>query len=293
MGAIEDVSITARTFLNLKGHSVYYDEILNDEIIEKAEQLRQKFRGAQPFPHMVFDGLFSPDLLEIIFRDFGNLGADMMKARQSDREITFRSRSDVVLPASAQIYFDTVNSGRFVKFLTELTGISGLITDSSLLRGGLHESREGGNFQMHLDFSKHPVTDLDNRLVLITYLNRNWQEEFGGALELWSIAEDRCITKVIPEFGRSIIFEQSAVSLHGHPTPIKTPDNRPRRSLATYYYSNGLDDRAAETRYNTHFRSDPDETRWARTMKAVKYVVPPILIDAGRLLKSAARSRKS
>lgn len=293
MGASQEVSNTARTFLNLQGHTVYFDEVLQDGIIGKAAELCSKFRDAQPFPHMVFNGLFSPDLLDIIYRDFGNVGANTMKARQSDREFTFRSRSDVVLPTSAQIYFDTVNSGRFVKFLTELTGISGLITDSFVLRGGLHESREGGNFQMHLDFSKHPVTDLDNRLVLITYLNRNWQEEFGGALELWSIAEDRCITKVVPEFGRSIIFEQSAVSLHGHPTPIKTPDNRPRRSLATYYYSNGLDDRAAEIRYNTHFRSDPDETRWARTMKAVKYVVPPILIDAGRLLKSTARSKKS
>ena len=287
MGTTEDVSTTGRIFLNLQGRTVYYDEILNDDIIGKAAELRPTFRSARPFPHIVFDGLFSADLLDIIWHDFGNFGANTMKARQSDREVTFRSRSDVVLPASVQIYFDKVNSGRFVKFLTEVTGISGLVTDPFFQRGGLHESREGGKFQLHLDFSKHPVTDLDNRLVLITYLNSDWREEFGGALELWSVAEDRCVTKVIPEVGRSILFEQSAVSLHGHPTPVKTPDNRPRRSLATYYYSNCLDDRAAELRYNTHFRSDPDETTWARTMKAVKYVLPPILIDAGRLLKSA------
>lgn len=292
MNIVSRVSREDKAFLNLQGRTVYYDDVLNDAILGNAAKLRAQFRAAKPFPHIVFDGLFCPDLLDIIWEDFGRVGADTLKARRSEREVTFRSRSDAELPASAQIYFDTVNSGRFVKFLTEVTGISGLITDCFLQRGGLHESRDGGQFQMHLDFTKHPVTNLDNRLVLITYLNRNWREEFGGALELWGEAENRCVAKVLPEFGRSILLEQTTTSWHGHPTPIKTPDNRPRRSLATYYYSNGLDDRAAATRYNSHFLSDPDETTWARTMKAFKYVAPPILVDAGRLLRNAARRTK-
>jgi hypothetical protein len=240
---------------------------------------------------MVFDSLFSPELLGVICKDFDEVHDDELRVRRNDRELTYRSRTDMTMPVSAQLYFDTVNSARFVKFLTELTGIPGLITDALLKNGGLHESRDGGKFDTHLDFTKHPITELDNRLVLITYLNHDWREEYGGALELWSVEEDRCITKVIPEFGRSILFEQSSVSLHGHPGPIKTPDGRRRRSLATYYYSNGLDDSAADQRYTSHFRDEPRETALGRAVQAVKYVVPPIVVDAGRLIRGAVTRR--
>jgi hypothetical protein len=281
-----------KSFVSLRGRTVCYEDILNERLLGQASELRAKFIGAEPFPHIVLDGLFSPELLQIIWEDFGSVGPDVLKARRTEREVTFRSRPDADLPASAQVYFDAVNSGRFLKFLTELTGIPGLISDSLLQRGGLHESRDGGKFKLHVDFNKHPVTQLDNRLVLLTYLNHNWRDEFGGALELWAGPREGCIARVTPEFGRSIILKHSDVSWHGHPTPIKTPDNRPRRSLATYYYSNGLDDRATRARYNTQFMADPDETARSRTMRALKYVMPPILVDAGRLLKKAASPKR-
>jgi|KBSSwiStaDraftv2_1062776.scaffolds.fasta_scaffold187732_3 Rps23 Pro-64 3,4-dihydroxylase Tpa1-like proline 4-hydroxylase len=292
MDTSEQVSKKDQAFLSLRGRTVYYERLLSEQILANSEKLRAQFLNAQPFPHLVIDGLFSPELLESIWDDFGSVAGDVLKARRSEREVTFRTREGSALPASAQTYFDIVNSGRFVKFLTEVTGISGLIPDPFLQRGGLHESRDGGKFQIHVDFTKHPVTNLDNRLVLITYLNHDWQEDFGGVLELWGGPERKTVSKVVPEFGRSILMLHSSVSWHGHPTPIQTPDDRPRRSLAAYYYSNGVDDASAGVRYNTHFLSDVDETPWARTMRAVKYVVPPILIDAGRLLKGAARPKR-
>ncbi len=281
-----------KAFVSLQGRTVCYEDILNEDILSRASELRARFLGAEPFPHIVLDDLFSPELLQIIWEDFGTIGPDVLTARRSEREVTFRSRPDAELPASAQVYFDAANSARFLKFLTELTGISGLITDPFLQRGGLHESRDGGKFQLHVDFNKHPVTKLDNRLVLLTYLNRNWRDEFGGSLELWAGPKEGCVVRVSPEFGRSIILKHSDVSWHGHPTPIRTPDNRPRRSLAAYYYSNGLDDHAADARYKTQFMADPDGTAWGRTKRAVKYVTPPILMDAGRLLKNAARPKR-
>ena len=283
---------TDGAFLCLQGRTVYCDHILSEDLLARAAELRPKFLNAEPFPHIVLDGLFSPDLLEIIWDDFVDVGPTGLKTRRSEREITFRSRIDTELPTSARVYFDAVHSARFVRFLTELTGISGLITDSFLQRGGLHESRDGGKFNLHVDFNKHPVTNLDNRLVMLTYLNRDWREEFGGVLELWAGPRGGCAAKVVPEFGRTIIMRHSDDSWHGHPTPIATPDHRPRRSLASYYYSNGLDDRATTTRYKTQFMTDPDETAWGRAMKVVKYVTPPILVDAGRLLRNAARGKK-
>jgi len=267
------------------GKSVKYSELLNPSILNDLPALKERFRTAAPFPHMVFDGLFSPQLLELVADDFALVGEAQLKKRQSEHEVTYRSRTDVDLPASAQVYFDLVNSKRFVQMLMELTGITGLITDALLKNGGLHESRQGGKFDVHLDFSKHPITELDNRLVLITYLNRDWKESYGGCLELWDAAKGTCEAKVVPEFGRSILFEQSSVSLHGHPHPIQTPDGRVRRSLATYYYTNGLKDDETASRFQTHFVGDVSRKGSGNARSLAKYILPPAVIDGFKWIR--------
>jgi hypothetical protein len=268
--------------ITISGRAIAFDSLLNADIVDEAETLHDAFKAADPFPHIVLDGLFSPDLLDAICEDFEDVSARQMKRRKTANEYTFRSKADTVIPLSAQLYFDTVNSNRFVQFLSVLTGIPALVTDPYLRNGGMHESRDGGKFDMHIDFTKHPVTNLDNRLVMITYLNRGWQDSFGGVLELWNAKEQRCVRKVVPEFGRTIIFEQTPDSLHGHPDPIRTPDGRKRRSLATYFYSNGRDDGAAQSRHDTHFVAPQGSSAW---VKAAKYVLPPILTDLGRALR--------
>lgn len=60
-----------------------------------------------------------------------------------------------------------------------------LIADTSLHNGGLHESRRGGKFAVHRDFERSTCTGLQNRMVLLTYLNEDWDPAWNGALELW------------------------------------------------------------------------------------------------------------
>ena len=43
---------------------------------------------------------------------------------------------------------------------------------------------------------------LTNTLVFITYLNRDWRPEYGGALELWDGKRNQKVTEVAPVFGR-------------------------------------------------------------------------------------------
>ena len=52
----------------------------------------------------------------------------------------------------------TLQSDRFVGFLSELSGIEGLRRDDSLEGGGLHRSVAGGFLNVHADFTVHPRT---------------------------------------------------------------------------------------------------------------------------------------
>ena len=106
-------------------------------------------------------------------------------------------------------------------------------------KGGLHEIKQGGVLKIHTDFNKHPTNNLDRRVNLLLYLNKNWKDSYGGHLELWDKNMKECFNKVKPEFNTMVIFNTNDFSNHGHPDPLKCPYNLSRKSIATYYFSNG------------------------------------------------------
>src|SRR5262249_31002155 len=135
-------------------------------------------------------------------------------------ESTFRSKRPTDLGPAAQIYFNLVNSNAFVSYLSNISGIPDLITDHTLLGGGLHETRQEGRFAVHRDFNLHHETMLANTLVFLTYLNRDWRPEYGGTLELWDHERMEKAVEIAPVFGRSVLFRHSNRSFHGHPAPL-------------------------------------------------------------------------
>lgn len=108
-----------------------------------------------------------------------------------------------------------------------------------LLGGGLHEIHRGGLLKMHTDFNRHP-TGLRRCLNVLIYLNRRWDESWGGAIELHGERHGRkYVTSILPTDGMVVIFVTNNESWHGHPEPMKPPAGITRRSLALYYYTKG------------------------------------------------------
>lgn len=68
------------------------------------------------------------------------------------------------------------------------------------------------------------------------YLNPDWQDDWGGFLD---IAEpDLKNSKSIkPIFNRAVVFSTTDFSFHGHPDPLRCPEDVRRRSIALYYYT--------------------------------------------------------
>lgn len=100
---------------------------------------------------------------------------------------------------------------------------------------------------------------------MIVYLNKDWDESYGGHLELWSGHHDgkkHQLTKkesgILPIFNRVVVFSTSEHSYHGHPTPLQCPSDRSRKSLALYYYTNGRDDVQADA-HSTTFIARPED----------------------------------
>jgi 2OG-Fe(II) oxygenase superfamily len=265
----------------INGRTLCFDDIINSDFLlpKTIKKLAASFRSNKPFPHLVSDGLFSPTLLELVYDDFSHVDRKGWARYYSRYHFKEGSLPNTRFARATQLYFDTVYSGPFLDFISRVTSIGGLITDPALWGGGLHEIPKGGQFALHIDFNKHPVTLLDNRLVLITYLNKEWNSSYGGALELWDQGRKRCVVKVEPVFGRSILFYQSALSLHGHPDPVDTPDCRTRRSIAAYYYTNGRPDSETQQLHGTIYPMQVDPERLMKLRANVRSFIPPVLYD--------------
>ncbi|HET6378305.1 MAG TPA: 2OG-Fe(II) oxygenase [Methylocella sp.] len=272
----------------IKGRTLAFDELVDESFFapEKVSELAEAFRNNQPFPHLVFENLFSPALLELIYDEFDDLNSKDWRRLNTVNEVKRGSRPNTRFGHATELYFSIIHSSKFVNFIQKVSGIEGLIPDVTLNNAGMHDIPTGGKFGVHIDFNKHWVTMLDNRLVFITYLNKDWLPEYGGTLELWRAEPRQCEVKVVPAFGRSVLFAHTDRSFHGHPDPVNAPDGRSRRSLAAYFYSNGGLAAGRTTYHTTIFATPGPLTPAQKVAAAIKYVTPPAAIDAWRKLKS-------
>ena len=199
------------------------------------------FLRAKPFPSIIIKDFFQEKFLSNVLEEFPDL--EKIEASQKYRnqnEFKFANNDYDNFPSSIKKLIDFLNSKFFLIFLQNLTSIEEkLISDSELHGGGLHEIKQGGILKIHTDFNKHPKNNLDRRVNLLLYLNKNWKDSYGGHLELWDQHMKKCINKIKPEFNTMVIFNTNDFSNHGHPDSLKCPSNFSRKSIATYYFSDG------------------------------------------------------
>ncbi|MEJ7687957.1 MAG: 2OG-Fe(II) oxygenase [Variovorax sp.] len=229
-------------FVSIRGVRLPRAELVDRSLFapEQRARLRRQLLEAAPFPHLVLENIFHPRLLELVAEEFDSIPGRGLTEIKSKYESTRRSVLGPELAPAAQLYFDIIHSGFFIEWLSDITGVPYLLPDPKLFGGGLHESRTGATFAVHRDFDRHRHLGLKNEMVFITYLNKGWQPDWGSGLELWDKKQNRCVTTVQPEFGRTLLLPHGPASYHGHTQPLRAPDGRPRRSVAAYYYTSPL-----------------------------------------------------
>ena len=237
------------------------NELLSDEFSKKLEVLAKEkadeYKSAQPFPHIFFDNFLPVEAAEAALRDFPQpkeLPWQEFKS-QNERKLAFDAVEK--LPAGDRDVLYFLNSRPMLQFLETLTGIQGVIPDPYFVGGGLHQIKRDGKLEVHADFNRHERFRLDRRINVLIYLNKDWKEEYGGHFELWNLEMTRAEQKILPLFNRCAIFSTTSTSYHGHPTPLACPPDRTRKSLATYYYSNGRPEEEVSEVHSTLFQQRP------------------------------------
>ena len=206
-----------------------------------SKEKKNDYLNANPFPSIILDDFFNDTFLNKVLEEFPDLSKeDSSQNYKNKNEVKYTNNNYKNFPNTIKQLFDFMNSNSFLEFLQKITSIEEkLVSDKDLNGGGLHEIKDGGKLKIHTDFSRHPTLDLDRRINILIYLNKNWDKNYGGDLEFWNQDMSLCKKKISPNFNKLVIFSTNDFSNHGHPDPINCPDNFSRKSIALYYFSKG------------------------------------------------------
>lgn len=250
--------------------------MLSKAVSENADKIRSQFQNAAPFRHACIEDFLEGEIAEAALRDFpafnkqaavnefGEVGGKAVKTELKS-----------ISPFYAEL-FEYLNSAAFLESMSRLTGIPGLVSDPSMFGGGTHENLHGQELDPHVDFNFNERKSLHRRLNLLVYLNKEWETEWGGAIELHSnprTPESNKVSAFLPRFNRAVLFETNEHSWHGFPRidipEVKRSDTS-RKCLSIYLYTRERPAEEIAPPHGTFYvqRPLPDHIRAGRTLDA-------------------------
>ena len=189
-----------------------------------------------PFKHTVLDNFIKEEYIEPLLEHLNTLTIDKSYYHGNDliekNKYAFKDNFTGELKG----LFEELNGEKFINLLEQKFEINDIIKNNLNLRGaGVHKIFNEGFLCMHSDFEGYidPIHGmLDRRLNLLLYMNKDWK--YNG--ELCLSLNDKIVKKIPPILNRCVIFV-TPDNIHGHPEPLKIPNNICRQSITTYYYT--------------------------------------------------------
>lgn len=182
-----------------------------------------------PFPYAVLDDFWPDTLLDGIVAEFPRETDERWQRFRNDKELKLGGSREQWGSITSVLFNDGLAEPTFCNMLAREFETPPLTMDPR--GGGYHLIPPGGYLAQHVDFNRSE-DGLWRRLNLIIFLNRDWHPQQRGELVLGQNSNSIVIQ---PVFNRTVVFETSDTSWHGHPIPT-APDFW-RKSVAAYYFS--------------------------------------------------------
>jgi len=261
------------------------------QLSTRIEELRNSYRAARPFPHVVIDNLFAPQILDPVLEEMSGMAErQWMIVETKSQERIRRMSSGVELGRAGSQLVGLVHSAPFLYLVSEITGVWQLLPDPYLQGAGYAAMKPGDFFNVHSDRNVAYETGLHRRLAMIVFLNKAWDSRYHGQLELWNSEATRCEVSVEPVFNRTVIFEVAYPNYHGVPQPIDCPVDRSRQSFIVYYHTAAIDGKLDVTPHTSIFAPRFYRPRSASLKSAARDLTPPVLFRVAKKLVTLWRT---
>jgi len=208
-----------------------------ERLRDESQSLKQSYATAQPYPHVVIDNLFEPQLLHRLIAEYPQQNNRDWLVWDTSHELKTTSKGIDGLSAFTQLFCLWLNSRDVIESIESIVGISNLIGDPLFHGAGLHEMYRDGWLEMHADYTKHFSLPFVRRVNMLIYLNQDWDDSWGGDLVMGDNKNKQSRVSYPPYFNRTIIFPTTADTFHGVPNPLSCPPDRSRKLLSIYYWN--------------------------------------------------------
>jgi hypothetical protein len=236
------------------------------------------YRAKTPYPYGAFENFLPDEVLERVREELRQLPESDSSFNRPQEKLKTSFLPERLPPYTRNLFY-VLNSRPFLQFLENLTGIKGLIPDPYFGGGGIHVVANGGHLDIHADFNHNPILNLERRINVLIYLNKDWQADYGGAFEIWNTDMTERVDSFVPLFNRMVCFNTSSTTWHGNPEPVNHPEGQPRMSIALYYYTATWDH--TKKSHTTLFKPRPgtkDQVdREVRRTELLQNLLPPVV----------------
>ncbi|MCB0516195.1 MAG: 2OG-Fe(II) oxygenase, partial [Bacteroidetes bacterium] len=233
---------------------------------ERVKQLHQDFETAFPCKYIVMDNFLTDDIANALYENFPKMEDLNVRRKSLNEDKAEDYHFERFHPAFSQVR-DTLQSEDFYKLMSEISGVEGLFSvQGDSLGAGVHQGGPGSYVDVHIDVNMNPKYNIWRRLNLLIYLNKHWQAEYGGDLELWNTEMTVCEKKIPPLFNKAVLFYTDDTSPHGY-ARINIPPHESRKSFYAYYYTPV--EAGVEFR-DSKFLNRPDDTISKKVMTKTK-----------------------
>lgn len=236
--------------MDRKQISVHIFKALNDQ---KAELTAAYKTSSEQIGYFYIDNLLPDTLARQVYAAFPT--ANSMMRRKSLREYKFvAAQMNQYKPLLTEVIF-AFQEPSVVEIIQEICGINSLVPDENLYAGGISLMGQQQFLNPHLDNSHEIERKRWRVLNLLYYTSPDWQEPFGGNLELWPEGVEGEAITIESRFNRLVVMATHDDSWHSV-SPIT--ENALRTCVSNYYFSdNSL--RAQDKFHVTSFRGRPEQ----------------------------------
>lgn len=235
-------------------------ELINSMYTDPAKvaQLAVEFQTGKPYKHLVLDNFLRQDVADQLYSQFPSVEKLTKHWKGINENKSEGSNFTDFDPVFSQVRSE-IMSPQFAQWMAQVTGIEGVFVTDDNLGTGLHQGGDGSFLDIHVDFNIHHVKNVHRRLNMLIYLNKDWQDEYGGGMEMWNADMTRMEKIVMPLLNRCLIFETSNISYHGY-SKITLPPGQTRKSFYTYFYTPITDKTILNNYHDTIFKPKPGDS---------------------------------
>jgi hypothetical protein len=199
------------------------------------QELNLNYVSTKPHPIIVLDDFLPIKTARTLQKECDNIPAEHW-TEFTRRGSYMKECKNLDHSPEAVKLVNQLNSGQFLKWLENITGIQGLLPDPHLTGAGYSRSFNGDSLKIHTDFNWNEELRLHRKLTLIVYLSEQWREEYGGHIEFYDDTNQQLVKKIFTRFNRCVIWQYHKTGFHGYPNPIQCPDHLSRNTLRLFYY---------------------------------------------------------